>query len=324
MKFIDLHCDTLLYAAARGERSLYDLPEAMVDVRRLHEAGALAQFFAVFFPPREAFARLEIEPPPDDERYFEICREIYGNTLAEHPDVIRAAGGAPDIAENSANGAVSAFLTLEDGRVIDGKLENLSRFYSLGVRLISLTWNGENCFGFPNSAEPGRMSLGLKPFGIDAVREMNRLGVIVDVSHLSDGGFWDVREHSAKPFVASHSNARTLSPHQRNLTDDMIRALADAGGVAGINYCPAFLNADTDAVVSTAALAVRHIEHIINTGGEDCVSLGGDWDGMDGDVELRGPEKMGILFDALADKGYPGRVIEKIAWGNALRVIAAV
>jgi membrane dipeptidase len=193
----------------------------------------------------------------------------------------------------------------------------------LGVRLISLTWNGENCFGFPNSADPALMALGLKPFGIEAVREMNRLGVIVDVSHLSDGGFWDIRKHGAKPFVASHSNARALSPHPRNLTDDMIRALADAGGVAGVNYCPAFLSRDVTSGVSTVDLVVQHIGHLIKTGGEDCVSLGGDWDGITGDIELRGPEKMGILFDALADAGHPGRVIEKIAWGNALRVIGS-
>jgi membrane dipeptidase len=323
MKFIDMHCDTLTLAAARGETTMYELTNSMLDVRRSKDAGTLAQFFAVFFPPRETFGRVGIDAA-DDAEYFARCHSVFTATLKEHSDAIKSAYSAGDIRDNEAAGAVSALLTLEDGRVIDGKLENFAHYHGLGVRLISLTWNSENCFGWPNSPDPELMARGLKPFGVEAVREMNRLGVIIDVSHLSDGGFWDVSRHSEKPFVASHSNARALSPHRRNLTDDMIRALAERGGIAGINYYPLFLNEDASNRSATAELTARHVVHIINTGGEDAAALGSDWDGFKGETELDGPQKNELLFDALRHAGISERLIEKAAWTNALRVIGDV
>jgi membrane dipeptidase len=165
------------------------------------------------------------------------------------------------------------------------------------------------------------MSRGLKPFGKDAIRRMNELGMVVDVSHLSDGGFRDVAEISRKPFVASHSNCRELSPHQRNLTDDMIRVLARKGGVAGLNYGPSFLNADTSCIDSTAALISAHAQHLKNTGGIDCVALGSDFDGIGGNLEIGLVEKMPQLFDQFHRDGLKDDEIEKIAWKNALRVL---
>ncbi|MDR1217402.1 MAG: dipeptidase [Oscillospiraceae bacterium] len=323
MKFIDMHCDTLALAASRGETTMYELTNSMLDVRRLKAAGALAQFFAVFFPPREAFGRMGIGAA-DDAEYFARCHSVFTATLKEHSDVIKPAYNAGDIGDNEAAGAVSALLTFEDGRAIDGKLENLAHYHDLGVRLISLTWNGENCFGWPNSPDPELMARGLKPFGVEAVYEMNRLGMIIDVSHLSDGGFWDVSRHSEKPFVASHSNARALSPHRRNLTDDMIRALAERGGVVGVNYYPLFLNADASPSPATAELAARHVVHIIKAGGEDTAALGSDWDGFKEETELDGPQKTELLFAALRSAGISERLIEKVAWTNALRVLGDV
>ena len=168
------------------------------------------------------------------------------------------------------------------------------------------------------------MLKGLTDFGIEAVREMNRIGMIIDVSHLSDGGFYDVAKHSSKPFIASHSNCRELVKHPRNMTDDMIKVLADKGGVAGVNFVPYFTDMSTNIMENTKTtvdMLAEHILHFINIGGEDCVGIGTDFDGMEGNLEIDNPLKMYLLFDALENKGVTPRQIDKIASGNVLRVI---
>ena len=127
-----------------------------------------------------------------------------------YSDDIAFAGKGADLEENRKKGKLSAFLTLEEGGVIHGDLDRVKGLYDMGIRLITLTWNYENCIGYPNSRDLKDMGKGLKPFGFSVIDEMNRLGMIVDVSHLSEGGFWDVVSHSKTPPVASHSNARAL------------------------------------------------------------------------------------------------------------------
>jgi membrane dipeptidase len=302
---------------------MYEIPGAMLDVKRMGQAGAMAQFFAIFMmsPDSEQFSGKEA---PDDSTYIEHCFTVYNKLMAEHSDCIAPGLSGTGVEENYQVGRMSGVLTFEDGRPIAGNPDNLKKYYDLGLRLITLTWNGENCFGFPNSRDPNVMRQGLKPFGKDAVRIMNDLGIMVDVSHLSDAGFWDLASLSKKPFVASHSNCRALSPHPRNLTDDMIRALANSGGVIGLNFCPEFLNADIKDQNSTAARISLHARHIINTGGSDCVALGSDFDGIDGILEISAVEKMPLLFDQFRRDGLGDDVIEKIAWKNALRVMKDV
>lgn len=319
--FIDMHCDTLMVSYQQNRQDLYEMPNAMVDIKRMREAGALAQFFAIFMPSPEAENPLDRSRPIDDDAYIAYCLGVFRNTMGRHGDCIRQALSGSAILKNGEEGTMSAFLTFEDGRPIDGKLENLEHYYHEGIRLISLTWNGENCFGFPNSGDPEVMHRGLKPFGKDAVRCMHELGMVVDVSHLSDGGFYDVAALSRKPFVASHSNCRALSPHQRNLSDQMIRTLADKGGVAGLNFCPRFLNADLEDQNSTAALISVHARHMIAVGGIECVALGSDFDGIEGTLEIAGVEQMPQLFDQLHRDGLTDDALEKIAWKNALRVL---
>jgi membrane dipeptidase len=321
MRFIDMHCDTLMLSFVKKTEDIYDLPDTMLDVKRMKEAGALAQFFAIFMPPPGAEKLIGLSRPVDDQEFIEYCVKTFTTTMERHRDTIVPAGSGGDIEKNRDAGKMSAFLTFEDGRPIDGRLENLDRYYNRGFRLISLTWNGENCFGFPNSKESEIMQRGLKPFGKDAVRRMNELGMVVDVSHLSDGGFFDVAEISRKPFVASHSNCRALSPHQRNLTDEMIRTLAEKGGVAGLNFAPDFLNADITNKESTAELISLHARRMIDVGGTECVALGSDFDGIQGNIEVGRVEKMPLLFDRLSRDGLSDEVIEKIAWKNALRVL---
>jgi membrane dipeptidase len=244
--------------------------------------------------------------------------------MERHGDIAAPALSAEDVEQYRKAGKMSGLLTFEDGRPVDGKIENLERWYKEGIRLITLTWNGDNCFGYPNSDDKALMEKGLKPFGKEAVRRMNDLGIIVDVSHLSDGGFWDaaaLSKISKKPFVASHSNCRSLSPHKRNLTDEMIKALADSGGVAGLNYCPAFLNADTECKDSTLENISAHTRHLIKCGGSGCAALGSDFDGISGNLEIGSVDKVSLIFDRLREDGLSEDDIEKIAWKNALRVM---
>ena len=318
MKFIDLHCDTLLKARRDGITDLYQLQGAMADPNKLEAGECLAQCFAIFLPPKGRPGMVE------DELFIQQAYEVYANTLKVHPDRIAAACTAADIRANEAAGKLSAILTMEDGRAVEGKMENLERFYKMGVRMMSLTWNSANCFGAANSKDPEEMAKGLTPFGKEAIERMNELGMAVDVSHLADGGFWDVAEISKKPFMATHSNCRAICPHQRNLTDEMIRKLADKGGISGLNYYGAFLNADVTDEKSTAYMIARHARHMSNVGGIDCVALGSDFDGIGGELEVDGADKMPLIFDALAKEGFSQSEIEKIAYKNAMRFIEDV
>lgn len=316
--YLDLHCDTLELGFIKKKRDIYELPEGMADIRRLGEAGAYGQFFAMFFPPADR------EWMPEDEVYYQALKKLFFDSLEQHSDCIAFAGNGEAAEKNFREGRLSAFLTMEDGRHAQGELSNIEKFYRDGVRLISLTWNHANCFGAPNSRDRSLMQRGLTPFGREAVRYMNELGMLVDVSHLSDGGFYEVAELSKKPFIASHSNVRALSPHPRNLTDDMIRRLAQKGGVAGVNFYGAFLQPDAKTEQSTLEALCAHIQYLYRLGGEDVIALGTDFDGIAGEVEINSPKLMQKLFRQLQKEGFSDRLIDKLAYKNAMRVIHEV
>lgn len=321
MKYIDLHCDTLTQGFLAKKSDIATLDKAMVDLDRLEQGGCIGQFFAMFMPPMAYRAKFG-NAFPDDETCIHLLHSILMNTIQAHPERLALARTAAELEQNQKEGKCSAFLTIEDGRPVNGRMENLERYWELGVRLISLTWNEPNCFGAPNSTDPQVMGQGLTPFGQDAVRRMNELGMIVDVSHLSDGGFWDVAKISTKPFAASHSDCRSLCDHPRNLTDEMIRTLADRGGVVGVNFNPPFL--EKDGTHSSAARIAAHARHLADVGGIDCVAIGTDFDGIRGSFEVDGPDKMGLLFAALEHVGFTQDQLEKIAWGNVQRFIRDV
>lgn len=324
MQYIDMHCDTLAKALMQGKDTVRELAGTMADVRRLKEGGACAQFFAMFVPQKMDPAWFGQETAPEPEELLEKLYAVFQNTLAACGDLLAQAYSGADLARNREAGKLSAFLTIENGDVVRGKAEALKRFYEMGVRLITLTWNDPNCFGFPHSAKPEEMKRGLTDFGKEAVCHMNELGMLVDVSHLSDGGFYDVAEISKKPFVASHSNCRALSPSTRNLTDGMIRVLAEKGGVAGLNFAPFFLNRDISDPVSRIERMCDHVCHLIEKGGIECVGIGTDFDGIDGEFEIADCTGMPRLFEALRARGLSEDAVEKIAYKNVERVIRDV
>jgi membrane dipeptidase len=298
-------------------RSLYE-NDGMVSIVKMREAGVFCQFFAMF---------IHMTQYSSIDDAFRKLQKIYDNftgELEKYPDHIALAHNAAGIDANRKAGKVSAILTVEEGGVLGNKIERLDEFYEMGVRLLTLTWNFENSLGFPRSLEPDAMSRGLKPFGLEVVRRMQELGMIVDVSHLSDGGFWDVAlaaERGKKPFIASHSNARSIHGHPRNLTDEMLKAIADSGGIIGVNFYPLFLCGGEKAAVEQI---ISHINHIHKVAGIDAIAIGTDFDGFDDPHEIPDSSKLGLLSDALSVAGYSEGEIEKICWKNAMRVIEDV
>ncbi|MBQ8184718.1 MAG: dipeptidase [Lachnospiraceae bacterium] len=330
MMYLDMHCDTLMLAYQENKGDIGVFPQVSIDVARLRQAGAGAQFFAAWMPSRGNKAWWETygvslgregEKTSPDDAYIDALWMILQGTLEKYPEDLAFAQTASRMREIVRQGKTAAFFSLEDGRSVEGSLEKLRKYHEKGVSLITLTWNHENCFGFPNSTDKGIMAQGLKPFGKEAVEYMNELGMVVDVSHLSDGGFWDVCDVSRKPFVASHSNCRALSPHPRNLTDEMLRALAEKGGVTGLNFCSGFLSPDIQSRDSFLKDMVAQVCHMVNVGGLECTAIGTDFDGIESRLEVKDPTQMELLFEGLRKAGFSQDAVEKIAWKNAERVL---
>ena len=317
--YIDLHCDTLPRARMQGRSTLYELDGTMTDLVKLRAGKCLAQCFAIFMPPLPYVEKAD--DYPGDETYIEELHRIFVRTEAEHGGIFARIETAAGLEALPASGKVGGILTMEDGRAVQGRMEYLKRFYDMGVRILALLWNHANCFGSPNSTAPEVMNSGLTDFGKEAVGYMEQLRMGIDVSHLSDGGFWDVVRLAKKPFFATHSNCRALNPHPRSMTDEMIRALADKGGVMGINFCPEFLTEDitrTDAKIDGIAAQLRHR---INAGGLECAAIGTDFDGIGGELEIPDASHMPRLFEALAARGFTADELEHIAFRNTARVL---
>lgn len=321
MKYLDMHCDTLSIAMTEQEETMTHLAHAMVDMERLEKSGAAAQFFAMFLPQRNVPEWFGLPEMPPLEELLGKMNRIFQTTLKENENRLAFAQSYEQLQQNLQKGKLSAFLTIENAAVVNGKLENLKKFHAMGVGLMTLTWNDANCFGQNHSKNPALMQTGLTDFGKEAISYMNELGIVIDVSHLSDGGFYDVAALSSKPFVASHSNCRALSPATRNLTDEMIRILAEKGGVAGVNFEPSFLNQEQTDPKSRVNRICDHIEHFIKVGGVECVGIGSDFDGISGQFEIADCTKMELLFTELHRRGISFTVIEKIAFSNAARVV---
>lgn len=315
--FVDLHCDTLFLM--QQEHCTLENAPGHINLEKLVNGGALLQCFAAFVPTHDCAEQFGIREDAWDfflqqaDRFAEMCRQC--------ADRLAPVRSMADLERNRAAGKVSALLTVEDGVGVEGKPGRLQTMYDLGVRLVTLTWNYENCFGYPNSPDPALHAKGLKDFGFEALAEMGRLGIVADVSHLSEGGFWDVVRENKKPFVASHSCARALCDHSRNLTDEQLRALGDAGGVCGVNFYSRFLRDNADHTANADIL--RHMAHIADRAGIEAVALGSDFDGIECTLEMEDYGGLPRLGEQIADRfGYDAA--EKICSRNALRVLADV
>ncbi len=328
MKVADMHCDTIaeIYERRRkGEKVSLRENSLHLDLHKMKAGDYGIQNFALF-------TSLEREKKPF-EHAMELLDTFYMEMEA-NGDLIGMVKTYQDIEKNLDRGRMSALLTIEEGGVCQGKLEFLRTFYRLGVRMMTLTWNYPNELGYPNylngegAAVMGTPDTehGLTETGIVFVEEMERLGMIIDVSHLSDAGIQDVFHHTKKPFVASHSNARALVPGcPRNLTDDMIRKLGERGGVAGINYCTDFLRSPEgwgtgERKRSLVSDMVLHMKHMRKIGGIGCIGLGSDFDGIGGELEMSSAADLPLLAAEMKRQGFVQSEIEAVFHGNVLRI----
>ena len=313
MRIVDMHCDTISELFNNNNSETLRLNSKHVDLLRMKDAGYLLQNFALFVN-KQNFQDVK-------GRVLELF-EYYQAEIARNNDLISPMLCMDEFEENRKQGKMSAVLTIEEGAALEGSVDTLKEFYDKGVRMITLTWNYPNELGFPhtyNKRSSKSEKFGLTDCGFRVVEAMESLGVIVDVSHLSDDGFYDVLSCTKKPFVASHSNAREVCNKSRNLTDDMIRALAERGGVMGLNFYPLFLE-DDKANCGTIDSVIRHAKHIVNVGGIEVLGLGSDFDGIDGHEELPGVHAMPRLEEAFSKAGFSALEIEKFLNGNVLRV----
>ncbi len=328
MKYIDMHCDTiprlcLPSVEERGETLRRN--SGHLDLERMKQGSAMAQCFAVY---------TNLKEQADPYAYAKKILTRFKKEIKENSGMISQALTAEDILKNDREGKMSALLTIEEGAVCQGSLERLREFYEEGVRMMTLTWNYPNDLAWPNrinlqtgETEP-ETEHGLTETGFAFVEEMERLGMLIDVSHLGDTGFWDIVKHTKQPFMASHSNARSEASHVRNLTDDMIRVLAERGGVMGINFCGAFLsNSNRNAKgggISRTADMVRHMKHIRQIGGIECIGLGSDFDGISGELEVDSPAALYKIADEMSRQGFTGSEIDAVFYKNVLRVFTEI
>lgn len=308
---LDLHCDSLTRKFLPGESPARS--SGALDFEKMERGGYLGQVFAVFFPDPAAMES-------DDLSFFLDCRDRLRAAISGSAGRIAFAQNAAEITANAAAGKMSALLSVEDARFLDcpDPAERLELLAASGVSMVGLCWNRPNGLGYPACRHRELMSRPLTPFGREMACSIAAKGMLVDVSHLSDGGFADVAGLLKGPFVASHSGCRAVCDHPRNLTDGMLRALADHGGVAGVNFYPPFVAGNGCPTLERLA---DHILHMIAVGGEDLPALGSDFDGFDVRSEPSSADRMPDLIAALRRRGLTARQIDKITHGNAIRVL---
>ena len=323
LQVFDLHCDTLDRLALRrsAEYPTFALHDADVSPERMCSLAdndahisldriaryRWCQCFAVFIPD---------ELRGDAAwRFFEQVHAYFEGQMAAHADRVQQVCDARMLEDLLDGGKTAALLTVEGGAFFDGgSLDRVDRIAEAGVKMLTLTWNGENEIGSGHDTAHG-----LSPYGRRVVSELEERKIVVDVSHLNDRGFSDVCDIATRPFAASHSNARAVCGHKRNLEDAQIRAIADSGGVIGLNYCAQFLS-DVHAD-PTRDDVLRHIDRICEVGGEDVLALGSDYDGCDVPSWIGSADKVSALHDLIGEH-FGQALADKVFFENASRFFA--
>ncbi len=308
---IDLHSDAFntIYRKANGNIALMEGTRLETSIPRLRQGGVRAQFYAIWdnaqFKYQAADAMLE---------QFYSAMDAYSTDIA-------FAGSAQDIQDNAEAGKISALLAVEGGEALHGNLERLDYFFNRGARYMTLTWNNSNELG-DASRDDDKPNHGLTEFGEKVVRRMNELGMMVDVSHVSDKTLRDVLKITRQPVIATHSNAYAVKKHPRNLKDDLIRGICWTGGIVGVNYHRPFVSYNNPHSVADVA---DHIDHMVEVGGIECVALGSDYDG--GIFVPTGLENAGQLPNLtreLIKRGYTKKQLQMIYGENVLRFMKRV
>lgn len=305
---VDTHCDTIgeIYGSTSLRSSIGHL-----DIERMKQYKNWLQVFAVWTDAAQGYNRQKRE----QER---IISHFYDEIEKNSSKIVHVKTYC-DIENAWKENKIAAVLGIEGADTVKCA-DDIDELYGRGVRCITITWNGSNLLASGVGDE--KADFGLTKLGKCGVKKMNELGIVVDVSHISERAFWDVLDVSRLPVTATHSNSKAVCPHRRNLTDSQFKALCKNGGVAGINYYPQFVNGTDIACIDDI---VRHIEHFCALGGENNIGLGGDFDGIDTTPsDLCGVQDVYKLLDRLLQLNYAQQTVEKIAHGNFLRLLGAV
>ncbi|MHB8171624.1 MAG: dipeptidase [Thermincolia bacterium] len=300
---IDAHCDTLL-DIAHGKRSFNCHSQSgHLDLPRLRLGGVRVQFMA-------AFIESEYKPERSLKRALQLL-DVAHREISLNPHELTLVTSSQDLMRLRQEHRIGVVLAIEGGEALAEDLGVLRCLHRLGVRSIGLTWNQRN--GLADGVGEGLKAGGLSGIGRQVVKEMNNLGMIIDISHLAEKGFWDVMEESNQPVIASHSNCRALCSHPRNLTDSQIKALAEKGGVMGMNFAPAFIHCEE----ANLEKLLDHIDHVVQLVGPAHVGLGSDFDGIDDAPRgLEDVTKLPAITLGLMRRGYSDEDIAAILGGN--------
>ena len=300
MQLFDLHCDSIVSYRERDVDFLNG--ETQFSLNELKQFDRLCQTMAVFIPDQIRGEKAR--------EYFDVHAAYLRELLVRQGNLAEQAVSAADIERITKEGKCACILSVESGAALAGKLENVKYLADQGVKMMTLVWNGENELGSGHDT-----SNGLTVFGKQAVAEMEAKRIIVDVSHLNDRGFDELCEIAKRPFIATHSNLRAVAGHRRNLTDAQFREIVDRKGLVGINLCQIFLSDDGNGDVDHT---YRHIDRMLELGGEDVIACGSDFDGADIHEELDTPVKFARTAEYLLKKGIKESVVDKIYFENAL------
>ena len=306
---IDLHCDTIMQLLDHPDSGDLYRNTWKIDIEKLQKAHSKVQDFALF---------INLGETNDPYGRYEEMRNLCTSQIHLYGEHIQHVLSYQDVESVYKSGKIGALMSIEEGGVLGGDLDKLKQAYQDGVRLITLTWNYPNGLGEPHCGEQHKK---LTPKGIEFVEAMQDLGIIVDCSHLNDAGTEQLGDILDVPFVASHSNAREVTAHTRNLPDNLIKLIANKGGVIGLNFAQAFLGTSP---MSRIEDIVKHGLYLINKGGEDVIALGTDFDGIKPDTEIKDASEMYRLYDAFKEAGLSVEQCEKLFWKNADRLLKEI
>jgi membrane dipeptidase len=278
-------------------------PDAQFSLSKVPKGVHWGQCFAIFIPDGLSTASAMV--------HYHTHQRSFIRQMERYSDLARPCRCAEEMETAWAEGKTAAILSVENGAALGGQLERVETLAQDGVKLMTLTWNGENQLGSGHSTDHG-----LSAFGRAVIPAMEKHGILVDVSHLNDRGFSDVLDLAEKPFVATHSNARAVCPHPRNLTDDQIREMVSRRCLIGLNYCGLFLRS----AHQPASLEdlFYHVAHFLELGAERCLALGSDFDGAELPPCLNSPEKVASLYDYFLRRGISADLCDRILFGNAM------
>ena len=306
---IDLHCDTIMQLLDHPDSGDLYRNTWKIDIEKLQKAHSKVQDFALF---------INLGDTNDPYGRYEEMRNLCTTQIHLYGEHIQHVLSYQDVESVYKSGKIGALMSIEEGGVLGGDLDKLKQAYQDGVRLITLTWNYPNGLGEPHCGEQHKK---LTPKGIEFVEAMQDLGIIVDCSHLNDAGTEQLGDILDVPFIASHSNAREVTAHTRNLPDNLIKLIANKGGVIGLNFAQSFLGTSP---VSRIEDIVKHGLYLINKGGEDVVALGTDFEGIKPNTEIKDASEMYRLYDAFKEAGLSVDQCEKLFWKNADRLLKEI